>query len=93
MKSAYFAIAFALLAAGGCASNGDSVDQATDTDADMSAEAAAGGEVAEPAAAATGAVAAEDMPAGTELTSDYRTICDVMRLGGMDFIQPQSINC
>ena len=38
-------------------------------------------------------IAAEDMPAGTELTSDYRTICDVMRLGGMDFIQPQSINC
>ena len=38
-------------------------------------------------------VAAEDLPAGTELTSDYRTICDAMRLGGMDFIQRQSINC
>jgi SET domain-containing protein len=35
-------------------------------------------------------VAAEDLPAGTELTSDYRTICDAMRLGGMDFTQPQS---
>lgn len=35
-------------------------------------------------------VAAVDMPAGTELTSDYRTICDAMRLGGMDFSQPQS---
>jgi hypothetical protein len=35
-------------------------------------------------------VAAEDLPAGTELTSDYRTICDAMRLGGLDFIQPQS---
>ncbi len=38
-------------------------------------------------------VAAEALPAGTELTSDYRTICDAMRLGGMDFIQPQSVNC
>ena len=38
-------------------------------------------------------VAAEDLPAGTELTSDYRTICDAMRLQGMDFIQPQSVNC
>ena len=38
-------------------------------------------------------VAAYDLPVGTELTSDYRTICDAMRLGGMDFIQPQSINC
>ena len=37
-------------------------------------------------------VAAEDLPPGTELTSDYRTICDAMRLGGMDFIQPQSVN-
>jgi SET domain-containing protein len=35
-------------------------------------------------------VAAEDLPAGTELTSDYRTICDAMRLGGMDFSQPHS---
>ena len=38
-------------------------------------------------------VAATDLPAGTELTSDYRTICDDMRLEGMDFIQPQSVNC
>jgi hypothetical protein len=37
-------------------------------------------------------VAASDLPAGTELTSDYRTICDAMRLQGMDFIQPESIN-
>ena len=37
-------------------------------------------------------VAAFDLPAGTELTSDYRTICDAMRLDGMDFIQPQSVN-
>ena len=34
-------------------------------------------------------VAATDLPAGTELTSDYRTICDAMRLGGIDFSQPQ----
>jgi uncharacterized protein len=33
-------------------------------------------------------VAAEEIPAGTELTSDYRTICDAMRLGGTDFSQP-----
>ena len=37
-------------------------------------------------------VAAEDIPAGTELTSDYRTICDAMRLGGMDFSQPHEAN-
>jgi hypothetical protein len=37
-------------------------------------------------------LAAADLPAGTELTSDYRTICDAMRLGGMDFSQPQSIS-
>ena len=37
-------------------------------------------------------VAAFDLPAGTELTSDYRTICDAMRLEGMEFIQPQSVN-
>src|SRR3569623_1980610 len=29
-------------------------------------------------------VAAEDLPAGTELTSDYRTICDAIRLHGVD---------
>ena len=34
-------------------------------------------------------VAADDLPAGTELTSDYRTICDAMRLGGVEFSQPQ----
>ena len=34
-------------------------------------------------------VAAADLPAGTELTSDYRTICDAMRLSGMDFSHPQ----
>lgn len=37
-------------------------------------------------------VAAEDMPAGTELTSDYRTICDAMRLDGMGFSQPHAAN-
>jgi SET domain-containing protein len=35
-------------------------------------------------------VAAYDLAAGTELTSDYRTICDAMRSGGMDFSQPQA---
>jgi len=34
-------------------------------------------------------VAATDLAAGTELTSDYRTICDAMRLYGPDFSQPQ----
>lgn len=33
-------------------------------------------------------VAAADLPAGAELTSDYRTICDAMRLGGVDFSHP-----
>lgn len=33
-------------------------------------------------------VAAEDLPAGAELTSDYRTICDAVRLGGIDFSHP-----
>ena len=33
-------------------------------------------------------VAVADLPVGTELTSDYRTICDAMR-AGMDFSQPQ----
>lgn len=37
-------------------------------------------------------VAASDLPAGTELTSDYRTICDAMRLDGMSFIQPKVVN-
>jgi uncharacterized protein len=35
-------------------------------------------------------VAAQDIEPGTELTSDYRTICDAMRLGGLDFSQPHS---
>ena len=30
-------------------------------------------------------VARWDMPAGTELTSDYRTICDSIRLHGFEF--------
>ena len=30
-------------------------------------------------------VAAEDMPAGTELTTDYKTICDAMRANGARF--------
>jgi len=30
-------------------------------------------------------VAAFDLPAGTELTSDYRTICDAVRQAGMAF--------
>lgn len=33
-------------------------------------------------------VAAEDIEPGTELTSDYRTICDAMRFGGVDFSHP-----
>jgi len=33
-------------------------------------------------------VAAEDIAAGTELTSDYRTICDAMRYNGLDFSHP-----
>jgi uncharacterized protein len=33
-------------------------------------------------------VAAQDLAIGDELTSDYRTICDSMRLGGIDFSQP-----
>jgi hypothetical protein len=37
-------------------------------------------------------VAAEDIEPGTELTSDYRTICDAMRLGSLDFSQPNLSN-
>lgn len=37
-------------------------------------------------------VAAEDIEPGTELTSDYRTICDAMRSGGLDFSHPHSRN-
>ena len=33
-------------------------------------------------------VAAVDMVAGTELTTDYRTICDAARFHGLDFSQP-----
>jgi SET domain-containing protein len=29
--------------------------------------------------------AADDLPVGTELTSDYRTICDSVRTNGFDF--------
>lgn len=36
-------------------------------------------------------IAAADLRAGTELTSDYRTICDAMRLD-MDFSQPHPIS-
>jgi SET domain-containing protein len=31
-------------------------------------------------------VAATDIPAGTELTSDYRTICDTFKSGAADLI-------
>jgi hypothetical protein len=34
-------------------------------------------------------VAAEDLEVGTELTSDYRTICDAIRSGGLEFNHPQ----
>jgi SET domain-containing protein len=34
-------------------------------------------------------VAGEDLAPGTELTSDYRTICDAMRSEGVEFSQPQ----
>jgi SET domain-containing protein len=37
-------------------------------------------------------VAAEDIEPGSELTSDYRTICDAMRSGGLDFSQPHILN-
>ena len=33
-------------------------------------------------------VAVEDMKPGTELTSDYRTICDAMRSSALEFSQP-----
>lgn len=35
--------------------------------------------------------AGEDLKAGTELTSDYRTICDAMRLNGLDFETPGDV--
>ena len=31
-------------------------------------------------------IAAEDMPAGTELTTDYNTICDAIRTGGASYM-------
>lgn len=37
-------------------------------------------------------VAACDLEPGTELTSDYRTICDAIRFGGVDFSQPHFAN-
>lgn len=37
-------------------------------------------------------VASEDMEPGTELTSDYRTICDAVRSEGVEFSQPQLNN-
>jgi uncharacterized protein len=37
-------------------------------------------------------VASEDMEPGTELTSDYRTICDAIRSEGVEFSQPQLNN-
>ena len=36
-------------------------------------------------------IALRDLPAGTELTSDYRTICDVARQGGMAFLRSSGI--
>ena len=38
-------------------------------------------------------VAAVDIEPGTELTSDYRTICDAARVGGMDFSHPHFDSC
>jgi uncharacterized protein len=37
-------------------------------------------------------VAADDLEPGTELTSDYRTICDAIRSGGLEFSHPQFDN-
>ena len=37
-------------------------------------------------------VAAGDIEPGSELTSDYRTICDAMRSGGLDFSHPHLDN-
>lgn len=37
-------------------------------------------------------VASDDLPVGAELTSDYRTICDAMRLSDVDFSQPQPMS-
>ena len=37
-------------------------------------------------------VAGEDLEPGTELTSDYRTICDAIRSEGVGFSQPQLNN-
>jgi uncharacterized protein len=38
-------------------------------------------------------VAAADLEPGTELTSDYRTICDAMRLSGPEFSHPHEASC
>ena len=38
-------------------------------------------------------VASDDLKAGTELTSDYRTICDATRVHGMNFIEPLLVAC
>jgi uncharacterized protein len=37
-------------------------------------------------------VAATNLEPGTELTSDYRTICDAVRCAGVDFSQPHFDN-
>jgi hypothetical protein len=36
-------------------------------------------------------VAAEDLAAGTELTSDYNAICDSIRMNGLDFL-PEGVS-
>lgn len=36
-------------------------------------------------------VALRDLPAGTELTSDYATICDAARTNGMSFLRSEGI--
>jgi uncharacterized protein len=38
-------------------------------------------------------VAAEDLEPGSELTSDYRTICDAIRADGIQFSHPQLDGC
>ncbi|WP_126718935.1 SET domain-containing protein-lysine N-methyltransferase [Sphingomonas ginkgonis] len=37
-------------------------------------------------------VAMVELPAGTELTSDYRTICDAIRRNGADYSQPHELS-
>lgn len=36
-------------------------------------------------------VALRDLPAGAELTSDYRTICDAARMNGMSFLRSSGV--